>query len=538
MATAPEQVVALRKRKEAAWQARRHLDPVYEDLYRYVIPYRRAGTAAARGGTAQPRDLFDATACEAAFRFAGRMQQSATPPFQRNFEIYAGPAYGKAGSSDRKKTDEDLQDLSEAVQAAIDLSGYHVATPEMYVEYFCGTGALLMLPGTERQPIRTMAIPVGELALEIGPYGGIAGRYWVRSYKAWQLPELWPKGRWTDALSQQIKSEQDKDVPICQSSVWSESRKMWLQTVYHDDAQGASGDDSGHSIADDAARESPFITPRFYAVPGEAMGYGPGMLSLPNVKTLNKAKELDLQAAAFALYGVWTARDDSVFNAKTARFQPAAIWTVASNATGGQGPTLQKLDVPGKYDLSRMVIEDEREQINRMTFASRLPPAQGAVRSPTEIMERVRELDLDLGGVYARAAHELIFPSVRRAVDILEGMGILEGELVLDMMNHGIRVTSPIVNSQRMEKAKRTTDYMQVVASLFGQEALGLATRLETVIPKLGRNMGVDEEDLRDKAEAESMKKAIIERAAAMRAEQQAADEPEPPPPNVNGAAA
>ena len=534
MGPAPDYVKRLRSREKLAWQARRHFDPVYEDLYRYVIPYRRSGINATPG-TSQPKDLFDATACEAAFRFAGRMQQSATPPFQKNFQISAGPAYGPPGSPERKSTDEKLADLSEAVQTAIDASGYHVATPEMYVEYFCGTGALLMLQGDERQPIRTIAVPIGELALELGPYGDIVGRYWKRAYQAWQLPEMWPNGRWTDELKQQIKSEHDKPVDICQSSVWDAGRKMWLQTVY---ADKASGDGEGHSIADDYARESPWITPRFYTVPGEAMGRGPGMLALPNVKTLNKARELDLHAAAFALYGIWTARDDSVFNAATARFVPAAIWTVASNASGGQGPTLQKLDVPGKYDMSRMVTEDEREQINRITFASRLPPAQGAVRSPTEILERVRELDMDLGGVYARTAHELIFPSVRRAVDILERMKILEGELVLDMINHQIKVTSPIVNSQRLEQAKRSVDYMQTVAALFGAASLPMAVRVAEEVPKLARNMGVDETSIPTAEEAQAIEDRIVQQAAALRAQEEAASAPPPEMPNVNGAAA
>lgn len=531
---APEYVKRLRTRSKAAWDHRRHFEPVYEDLYRYVIPYRRSGLSATPG-TSQPKDLFDATACEAAFRFAGRMQQSATPPFQRNFQLAAGPAYGADGSAERKTTDEKLADLSEAVQTAIDASGYHVATPEMYVEFFCGTGALLMLQGDERQPIRTIAVPVGELALELGPYGDIVGRYWHRAYPAWQLPEMWPNGRWNDELQQQIKSEQDRPVPICQASAWDPSSKRWLQTVY---ADKQAGDGEGHSIANDWSRESPWITPRFYTVPGEAMGRGPGMLALPNVKTLNKARELDLHAAAFALYGIWTARDDGVFNSKTARFAPAAIWTVASNAAGGQGPSLQKLDVPGKYDMSRMVTEDEREQINRITFASRLPPAQGAVRSPTEILERVRELDMDLGGVYARTAHELIFPTVRRAVDILQRMKILQGELVLDMINHQIRVTSPIVNSQRLEQAKRSVDYMQTVAGLFGPAALPIAVRVAEAVPKLARNMGVDEKDIPTPQEAQQIEDNIVQMAAQMRAQEDAAAAPPPDPPNVNGAAA
>ena len=48
-------------------------------------------------------------------------------------------------------------------------------------------------------------------------------------------------------------------------------------------------------------RTNPWLTPRFWVVPGEPYGRGPGLVGLPYVKTLNKVQELNLHAAAFAL---------------------------------------------------------------------------------------------------------------------------------------------------------------------------------------------------------------------------------------------
>ncbi|MGL4397633.1 MAG: portal protein [Hyphomicrobium sp.] len=525
-------IKAIKKRAQAAVQYRGRWDKLLREVYEYVIPYRSAGLAAGPGDNLTDK-VFDATAIDAAFRFAGRLQQELTPPFQKFFELHAGPAVGK-NADEKKELDERLALISEAVSAALSTSQFHLASAEMYLDLFAGTGAMLMLQGDKHQPIRCLSVPIQDLALELGPWGDIWGRYWTRTWKARQIKEMWPNGKFGEALSKKIKETPDADIGICQATLWDQEKRSWRLHVFELAADAAANSGEAHEIFTEEYRKSPWITPRCYVVPGEPYGRGPGMLALPFIKTLNKTQELELQAAALALFGIFTARDDSVFNPNTARFEPGAIWKVASNAGGSMGPSLQKLDVPGKFDLSRMVTEDQRAQINHVTFNRQLPPITGAVRSPTEIMERVRDLDIDLGGLYGRLSLENVQPAVERAIDILEGLGVLPTKIDIDQLQIGIRVTSPIANSQKAAKAKTTIDYFQIVQSFLGADGLASIARVETAFPKLGRQLGVDEEDLRTYAETQDFKRQIIERAARMVADEQIksmppAAEPEPP---------
>lgn len=533
-----DQLKRLKSRGKKAWDTRNLYNGIFDDLYKYVMPYRIAGIHKKTPGQKLTNELFDATGLHATTSFVGRMQQEVTPPFQDFFSLTAGPLL-KRQVNDHKQLEEDLQEMSTQVNAALSTSNFSSASAEMYFDFFAGTGAMLMLEGDARSIIRNVAVPAGELAMELGPWGEIWGRYWTKTYSAWMLEEEWPDAEFSDELKQQIRQEQDKPIEIEQATVWNSKTQLWELCVYRksgaDGGQGVPGEEA--EIWNEGYRKSPWITPRFYAVPGEPLGRGPGMLMLPFVKTLNKTRELELQAAAMALFGVWTAVDDSVFNPNTARFKPGTFWKVASNG-GSRGPSLNKLDVPGRFDLSRFVTQEEREQINKVGFNRQLPPDTGAVRSPTEIMARIKDLDIDLGGVYGRVANEIIFPIAERGADILASKGILETRLTIDQLSVGLKVLSPIANSQKAAKAKTRVDYMQIVASLFGREGLAAAVRLNKSVPELARDMGVSEEEIPTAEEAKAIQEQIVQQAAAIVAKEQlkaSAGAPQEMP--INGAA-
>lgn len=511
----------IKGRAKKTWATRRKYDTLLAEVYDYVMPYRISGIHKSGEGQKLTNKLFDATAPEAAVKFTGRMQQEVTPPFQSFFGLKAGPMLRRARRGKTKKFDEDLAEVAEQANAALSTSNFSLASTEMYADYFAGTGAMLMREGDARQPIKNLAVPIGEIALELGPDGDIWGRHWEKTYDAWMVEEMWPDGRFSDELKQQMRHEQDKPIQLMQSTIWNPRTQLHELTVFRSGsgARGATRDDEA-SIWDEGFKVSPWITPRFWTVPGEALGRGPGLLMLPFVKTLNKARELELQAAALALFGVWTSVDDGVFNTATARYKPGAFWKVATNG-GGRGPSLQKLDLPGRFDLSRVVVQEERDQVNRIGFNRQLPPDTGAVRSPTEIMARIRDLDIDLGGVYGRVALEIVHPVAQRAINILANLNILETDLTIDQLTVGLDVTSPIANSQNAARAKTTVDYMQVVSALLGPDTLALTMRLEETVPNLGRDMGVREKDLRSDEETQAIRQAIVERAAQIMAEEQ-----------------
>jgi len=535
----------IRKRAATALQTLQHWNHVYQDVYDYLMPYRQ-GALNRQPGPPSLNKIFDSTPLRGAPRYAGRAQQFLMPPGEAFFQLEAGPMLAAQGQAEVKSLNEELERYAMIQHGALNNSSFHVSTNEMFLDQFVGTGAMLMLEGDDYNPIRTVAVPKCEVALERGPYGDITGRHWARSFRAYEIAEMWPKGRFSEELRRIIKDEEDKPVTICQSTVWHQDERRWRLYVFrlqNRDGQaggGGRGDDED-LIFDETYRASPWITPRMFVCAGEAEGFGAGLLSLPGTKTLNKVREYDLKAAAIALFGIWAYQDGSGFNPKTAKFAPGAFWPVRSNATSGAfGPSVQKLNIPGDYDLSRIITEDEREQIRQAQMDRTMPPAAGSVRSPTEILERLKDGGEEMVGLLARQQLEIVTPVVQRANEILANRKILPTDrLNIDQLAVGLRVVSPIVQAAMAKDAKAVVDFAQVVAGLW-PDKMSLALRDDDVLTELAKWMGVKERHIPSQAERDQVRQQEAQREQAAMAIEAAKAAPQQQPPQaqdiVNGA--
>lgn len=509
---------------EKAWLRRRQYDGMLREIYDYVLPMRDVTGLWTPGGRAEADrrvdKVFDTTAVKAAFRFAGRLQTELTPVFQPFFSLEAGPLL--PDDDNKKAITEELQRVGMIVNGVLSSGSFHQSAHEMYVDLYAGTGAMLILPGDAHDLVRFRVVPIPEIALEEGPYGDIWGVYWKRRWKVRELPVLWPKGRFSEQLKVEIKNNGEQDVEVCQYTYFDAEAKRWKLLVWCD--RNGDGDEP---FWDESFRTSPWITPRFFKVPGEPYGRGPAHLAMPSIKTTNKARELALKAAAFALMGLWMRRNDGVFNPDTVRFEPLAMWTVG--ATGGPlGATIQRLPVPQDFDVSSIVISDEREQMKQALFDDTLPPDAGAVRSATEIAERMRRLSQDLSGVFGRLTLEIVKPLVQRVIDILEGSGHLNTNITIDQLLTQVRVVAPIASGQQAAKMEGAVNWLQIMSMLAGPQAAAMAAKVEDLFPEMGRWAGVDERFIRGAGERQRLAQAAAQAAAVQAQQEQAATAPPP----------
>lgn len=505
----------LRKRADRAFAYRDRWDRILRDVYDYVIPYRNAGVHLARS---QERvdAVFDGTAVKAAMRFAGRMQTDFTPVGEPFFALEAGPGFKARFKDQVPELNTWLQGVSASCHAALVGGNFDMAAHEMYTDLFAGTGAMLIGRGDQPGTVHCQSIPIYELGLEVGPNGNLWGRYWRKSFPAEQLPDLWPDGRFGDRLGEMIDKEGDKPVTIMQAVVWNPKARLWELTVYCADQNA--DDRDARAIFSETYTVSPLITPRFFVVPGETMGRGPAMMALPQIRVVNKTRELALRAAGLALLGVWMRRQDAAFNTDTARFTPGAMIEVTS--TGGiMGPALQRLDIPANFDISSFVMNDERENLKMMLLDESLPPESGAVRSATEIMERMKRLNQDLGGVLGRLTYEIIRPVVQRVISILAEDRVIETQVEINHLWNDIRITSPIASSISANKAKSLVDWVTVVQTLVGPDKAIAICKLEEAMPEIGRWMGVDEQFIRSDDEAQTLQ-ALVQNLVAQGVDQ------------------
>lgn len=498
------EVSKLRRRAQRVWTKSDTWRTILDQIHENFMPMRR--NADKTGGVMNVDKMFDGTGPKSAFRFAGRLQSDLTPADEKFFELVAGPAIRDKGQ--RAELAKQLEPIADIVDATF-TAEWQLASVEMYSDVFGGQGALLTNPGKNNDEIvNDVAVPAAEISLEGDGYNRPKGIVWKRNHAAEDLPDMFPDHKWSDQLKNQIEREQDKEIEVIQYTRRDEKTRHWRHKAM---VQG-----ENDFVDESESRTCPWLTPRFWVIPGMVQGFGVGHLALPFTKTANKSRELALKAAAFALLGMWMQRDDGVFDPDVARFYPGAFLKVGS--TGGPlGASLQKMDIPHNFDISSVVLEDERTQIKQATFDDTLPPITGAVRSPTEIVERMRRLDMDWAGVDGRLSMEVVNRAVARRLEILERKRILPTRLTIDQLLVQCNVTSPITRARRTRKAQSIIEALQLPISLFGLEITGLMADIEEACITIMRELGMPETLIRSPEQRAGLQKMIGQILAAQR---------------------
>lgn len=503
---------AIRKRCTKAFDARKQHDTLVDEVFDYCIPYRQNGETQA-AGESRLEFIYDATAPKGAMRFAGRMQQTVTPLFETFFKLEVGPGAEAVLGGDEGQLDEFrtiLEGVSDLVSSVLRTERFHAESHGFYLDLFAGMAFMLVLPGeTDLEPVEFLSVPYFEVAVRADGRNRIVEYFWRKKWEAAEVIQRWENGSGT--FSEKLRERAAKDdgamVTIVQSTRWDAATKQWQHTVYCEEDKQEIG-----PIDETSMRQCPWISPRFYVVPGEPYGRGVGMVAMPNIKSINMARELFLRNAEFGMLGMWTYKAQEV-NPATIEWKPGGMIPVTSNGGQYRDASMKPLEMPGNVDLAQFVIEDERMQIQQLLLDTSLPSETGAVRSPTEIIERMKLLAQDLGGAYGRLVLELIIPLVRRVIEILADRGLLPMAPDIDQFFTSLKVTSPIAAGESAALAGTIVEWLTMILQLGGEEAMVRAAVVEDVWALLGRFLGVPEKIIRDQQSAAQLEAIIMKEA-------------------------
>jgi len=217
--------------------------------------------------------------------------------------------------------------------------------------------------------------------------------------------------------------------------------------------------------------------------PGEVYGRSPVMKALPDIKTANKVVELILKNASIAVTGIWQADDDGVLNPANIELVPGAI---IPKAVGSQG--LKPLEMPGRFDVSELVLDYLRGRIRHALLTDKLGAVSGARMSATEVLERSNEMALLMGATYGRLQSELLTPLVQRAFAVLKRRGEIP-DITLDGRTVALEYRSPLARAQAQRGIQNTLTWIETVLSM-GKDA-GDSVDKRRAATFLGEALGV-----------------------------------------------
>ncbi|MHA7968987.1 portal protein [Rhizobium sp. CAU 1783] len=470
-------IPALTARRNVARRERDSFKPLLDDVYRYAIPFRKSTRET---GPAEKRvdQVFDHTAIDSAFRFAGKMQQDFWPAGQDNFSIEPGPI---VPLEQRDNLKIQLEPISKVCSAFFEDGDWDLAFHEMALDLCAGTGAILMNPSIEPEVLwEPISVPTEELLLESGPNNKISGIFWDRKMSVQVMMDTWPEGKYAQTLKDLQKQKPDTEVEVHVDTIWVSKERRWHMIVWCDKQDKI--------VFQTKSRTCPWLTPRYFRVPGETYGRGPAMLAMPTTKTLNTAARLQLQAAAIAMLGIYTAVDDGVFNPDLAEVRPGKFWKVARNG-GAMGPSITRFPDP-RLDLSNMVLNELRMGVKATMMDQSLPPDGAAVRSATEILERVKRLASDHLGAYGRLVKEVTIPAVKRVLEIAYNKGLIKDDIPIDQLLVKIQIKSPLAIAREAQRIEKIVQWLQMVIMIMAERSNRVA-HIETALADIGSQLGV-----------------------------------------------
>jgi len=469
-------------------------------IYKFAMPFRKTGLKGAGPTTGQDlAEVYDSTAITSTFRSAGRLKNSMFPDGERFFlRQTSALAKGKKAQQllEQMKVDIDqfkkqLQLDDQVIAAVFEGSEWPVATHEMCLDLMAGHSCLFVPPCNDHVA-RFIVVPADHVANDVNIFGDVTGVYWPTEWTGRDLLEKYPDAPYPKKLKDELEKDKEKKFPVHINAIQinRDGKKSWLLVYCHPEMD--------QPIHDEETVTSPWVIGRYYRVPGEERGRGSLDLALPTIETINQTQEFILKAAALAVLGVFLATQDASLNTDTIRLEPGTIIPV--QRTGGAlGPSLSRLDAPGRFDTSQLIINETRMAIKEMLGDSALP-GDAAVRSATEVADRIKRLADDHVGATSRLHKEIVVAVVDRVTELCAKQNLLLLGGPFNQLIVQTKPTSPLAVSARAARLQIVFQWMQAVAQ-FAPALLPIVAKLEKIAVDFGRDLGVGEEYMRDDGE-------------------------------------
>jgi hypothetical protein len=468
-------------RFESAKKLRSNWETLWQECYDYALPQRGGFTHDLIPGARRTDKIYDGTALDAVDQLAASLLGNLTPTWSQWFGLKPGPDLTDA---EAQRLAPVLEKAAKTIQDHFDRSNFAVEIHQCYLDLIVGGTASLSFE--EAAPggfsaFRFSAVPLSDAIFEESESGYLEGVYRLLDLTAEQIIERYPAAQLPpDVLK---KSQRDPQLRFkILESVLPDNLVYIYKALLVENSEPI-------LLSEGRFAQSPFISFRWLKSPGEIYGRSPIMKALPDIKTANKVVELILKNASIAVTGIWQADDDGVLNPANIELVPGSI---IPKAVGSQG--LQPLEMPGKFDISQLMLENLQSRIRHALLTDKLAVIASPRMTATEVLERSADMALLLGATYGRLQSELLTPLIKRAFAILRRRGEVP-DISLDGRLVAVDYRSPLARSQGQRNVQNTLSWINSVLAM-GPEAAA-AVDLAQSARFLGEALGVPSDLIR-----------------------------------------
>lgn len=457
-------------------------ETIWQEIAEYTTPHRANITGQKSPGQKHTDKIFDSTAVRSLPMLAAHLHGTLTPSTQ--------PWLSFALRDEELNEDQSiknwLEDCARRMHRAFRQSKFHVAIHEMYLD-LVGPSATGCLYVEEKDPpasgvfggFRFRAHGAEEYCLAEDADGQVDTIYRWLKMTGRQLVQKWDD-RIPEKIGERNKTKPDEQYTVihavqprrdlaydAQGNRKRGAKNMPWASCYVL-VEGDSEGKRGKILEEGGYEEFPYMVPRWLKASGELYGFGPSHLAIPDVRTMNAAKEFLLKAAPLAIFPPTLEKDDSVVG-------DPDLTPGGRNVVSGPGPIAEQLmfmQTGLKVDIGQIVFGDLIQSIRETYYIPQLELTDSPTMTATEVQIRYELMMRYLGAVLERLMAEFLNPLVERCFAIMARarafadmpQALMEryGDADLDVQFEG-----PLARAQRtieLDAQDRVTSWLAAIA--------------------------------------------------------------------------
>lgn len=491
---------------------RNMFDNYWQSLYEFMLPRKATVNTTVVAGEERNLHLFDNTAMHSAQLLTNALHSLLTNPHSQWFELSTGDF--RIDSRDDVRVW--LKRSSKRIFDVLNNSNFQTEIHENYNDIvIIGTDCLLVEEDEDRV-VRFRAKPIEQVYVEEDARGLVSEVYVKFEMTAQKCLELFGEKN----LPKRIKDAQKMD---------SNTKFNILNAVYPEKFEHPLMDtpvtshyifiDDEEDIEVDGFESNPYIVSRFYKTAGEKYGRSPGMVALPDARTLNKMDETVLIGAQKTVDPPLQAPDDGfVFPIIT---RPGGLNFYRS----GTQDTIKPIFNDARIDFGFQAMAERRSRIRQAFFVDQLQLQEGPQKTATEVLQRTEESMRLLAPLIARQQQEKLRPLISRVMQIMFRKGLFDDPPeILRGRELDVNYSSLIAKAQRISEGQNILRGLEAMTPFLNidPDARDLLDG-DNAIKVIGNMFSWTPELIRDEKQVAELRQARAE-AEQAKAEAEAAD--------------
>tara|TARA_R110002110_G_scaffold5524_3_gene28483 strand:- start:1270 stop:2910 length:1641 start_codon:yes stop_codon:yes gene_type:complete len=472
----------LMKRYENLKNDRILWEPFFRDVRDYIRPRKQQIDSSQHiSAERHTNKMFDSSAPEASRIMAMSMQQALVPQSIVWFGLSIPSGHPLYALNREPAVKRWFHDVTETMFYSMHESNFYTALGEAFLDFTSfGTINLLLEENDDTDKefggLAFTSIPTGQFVFSEDKRGRPDTVFWEYVFTARQAKQMFGSKKLPDSIKKAIRESPDSKFTFVRVVLPSEDYKA--NSVDSKDKKYAALDihyESKTIVRKSGFDELPYVIGRFEKASGELWGRSPADIAMPDIKTLNKIRELELKGLATAVHPPLIAPDQGIIG--TFRMTPSAI------NYSREPERFKFLRFEGRIDLSSLKANELKKSIRGIFLADQLVLPEKLNMTAEEVATVREQIQNLLGPTVARFESEVLTPLVLRSFGLLNRSGVLPPappELAeLDEIE--------VAYIGQMAKNQKIQDVTAI------QRWLGVAANMAGFAPEVLDNINVDE---------------------------------------------